>query len=470
MPQESPTVRRFRDRFANAWEREGLAPKGSLILVGVSGGADSIALLDALMSLRERLEVTVAVAHLNHQLRGDASDADAAFVATQAEQRGVPAHVDSVDVRALGESSGESIESAARAARRDYLERVATEIEASRVAVGHHRDDVAETVLMRLLRGAGSGGLAAMAPTRDDLWIRPLLEFSGRDVREYLTARGVTHVEDASNASREHLRNRVRHDLLPLLERDYNPRARRALAATSAVLRDESALLDEMATAALREAVDDDGMDSAAFDALPVAIARRVARLWLAPTAVGRPLSFEETERARGYVASGEPSALWITRSVALERRGPRVVVVEAGDGAALPLSRAAVPVPTPGRAELPDAGVAVRTRFHAQRRFKRGPLPSTQAAYDAAALPGPLSLRRWRHGDRFHPFGLDGSKKVGAFLSDAQLPADERRNVTVLCAGDDVIWVVGMRADGRYAVTGGTPRILIVDAEMSPP
>ena len=468
MPQESPIVRRFHDRIAETWERDALAPAGSLVLVGVSGGADSMALLDALHALRGRLSIELAVAHLDHGLRGAAGASDAAFVAEQAELRGLPMHAESVDVEAVAAAEGHSIEAAGRDARRQYLGRIATDVEAARIAVGHHRDDVAETVLMRLLRGAGSGGLAAMAPTRDDLWIRPLLEFSGQELRQYLDARGTPHVEDASNASREHLRNRVRHDLLPMLERDYNPQARRALAATSSVLREEDALLEEMASAAVSLAVTVDGIESGEVAALPVAIARRVARLWLAPS-VGRPLSFEETERARRFVAADWPATLWITRQVALERRGSHVAVVNRHDQRASPLSRAAVPVPTPGTTELPDAGVAIRTKFHAQRRFTRGPLPQTQAAYDAAALPGDLSLRRWRPGDRFHPFGLKGSKTVSDFISDSRLPANERRNVTVLCAGDEVIWVVGMRADGRYAVTGGSPRILIVDAEISP-
>jgi tRNA(Ile)-lysidine synthase len=469
MPQESPIIRRFHDRLAETWERDGLAPARSLVLVGVSGGADSMALLDALTALRGRLSFTLAVAHLNHCLRGEASDADAEFVVKEAEQRGLVVYCDSVDVAAAAEATGQSTESSARVARREYLERIAAETGAARIAVGHHRDDVAETVLMRLLRGTGSGGLAAMAPTHDDLWIRPFLEFTGQEVRDYLDARGASHVEDASNASREHLRNRVRHDLLPLLERDYNPRARRALAATSAVLRDESALLDEMATDALGQAVGVDGVESAAIAELPVAIARRVVRLWLTPSAVARSLSFEETERVRRFVTSDSRATVWVTRRVALERRGSHVAVVDPQDISTASLSRAAVAVPTPGTAELPDAGVSVRTKFHAQRRFTRGPLESTQAAYDAAALPGPLSLRRWRPGDRFQPFGLEGSKTVSDFVSDARLPADERRHVTVLCAGDEVIWVVGLRADGRYAVTGGTIRILIVDAEMSP-
>lgn len=466
MPHDTRIAKGFTEQVHRAWTRDGLAPRGARVLVAVSGGADSMALLDVLTELRPRLDIDIAVAHLNHGLRGDAGDADASFVREQAEARSLRVFAERVDVPALAAEAGASIETAARQARNAFLTRAAEEAGAARIALGHHRDDIAETVLMRLLRGAGSRGLAAMAPLRDDLWIRPLLARSRDEIRAYLKSRQVAHVEDESNASRAHLRNRVRHDLLPLLARDYNPRAGRALAATSAVLRDEDALLHDMATRALRRATGPDGAHAGDITALPVAIARRVIRLWLDGTAVSRSLTFEETERVRDFIASDAVGPLWITRASRLERQGEHVRLSEETNDAEGDAPEVEIPVPTPGRGALAAAGVSVRTKFHARRGFSRGPLPSNRAAYDADALPGALTLRRWRPGDRFHPFGMKGSKTVADYLSDVRHPPHMRGAVAVLCAGKEVIWVVGMRADGRYAVTGGTQRILVVEME----
>ena len=465
MNQGTRTARRFTDSIERAWRLDDLARPGATVLVAVSGGADSMALLDVLTELRGALSIKLAVAHLNHCLRGDASDADEAFVVRQAAARGLTVRTDRTDVGALAADGGASVETAAREARRAFLASAAEDAGATRVALGHHRDDVAETVLMRLLRGAGGRGLAAMAPKRDELWIRPLLGCTREEIEAYTEARGVPHVEDKSNESRDHLRNRVRHDLLPLLERDYNPRTRRALAAMSAVLREEDAFLDDMATAALSRVVGPDGADAVAITGLPLAVRRRVIRRWLEEAVMPRPLTFDETERAREYLQTETPRPLWLTRNVRLDHREERVEarVTLAGAEAA---SDIPVPVATPGRAELPSTGLAVRTKFQRQRGFTREALPERTAAYDADALPGPLTLRGWRPGDRFQPFGMPGSKTVADYLSDARVPSDDRPRVAVLCSGNEVIWVVGMRADGRYPVTGGTRRILIVQVE----
>ncbi|MEO2002507.1 MAG: tRNA lysidine(34) synthetase TilS [Candidatus Poribacteria bacterium] len=466
MSQETPIARQFTDAIEREWRRHDLAPWGSTVLVAVSGGADSMALLDALVGLRDALPIKLAVGHLNHRLRGEDSDSDEEFVTRQAEERGLRIEVARLDVGALAAERRVSVETAGREARQEFLTSAAERIGAARIALGHQRDDVAETVLMRLLRGTGSRGLAAMAPIRDELWIRPLLSCTREEVTAYLDAQGVPHVEDRSNSSRDHLRNRVRRDLLPLLEREYNPRAKRALAAMSTVLRDEDALLHDMTTKAARRVIGTRGADAAELTGLPLAVCRRVIRRWLEETVMPRPLTFEETERVREYVARETPTPLWVTRQVRLDQRDGRVEARVAASGPDLRASTVPVALDAPGRADLPSAGVSVRAKFHRQRGFTRGPLVERTAAYDADVLPGPLTLRGWRPGDRFQPFGMTGTKTVADYLSDARVPSDERGRVAVLCSGDEVIWVVGRRADGRYPVTGGTRRVLIVEAE----
>ena len=200
-----------------ALSRTGVS-RGSSILVGFSGGADSIALTCALLDLRERLGFRLVAAHLNHRIRGAESDRDAEFVRSMCARLGIELIIERADGL---DASISNLEERARDARREFLLRIADRVQADFVALGHHRDDQAETVLMRLMRGAGAAGMAAMAERGPGRLIRPMLSISRAEIREYLDARAIPFVEDSSNSSRDILRNRIRAELLPTLERDY---------------------------------------------------------------------------------------------------------------------------------------------------------------------------------------------------------------------------------------------------------
>src|SRR5258708_27417834 len=195
------------------------ARRDSSILVGLSGGADSVALTCALLELRDHLRLRIVAAHLNHRIRGDESDRDEGFVRAMCARLDVELIVE----RADGLGSAANLEERAREVRREFLLRIADRIQADFVALGHHRDDQAETVLMRLMRGAGASGMAAMAERGPGKIIRPMLSLSRAEIREYLEARAIPFVEDSSNASLDILRNRMRAELLPMLDRDYAP-------------------------------------------------------------------------------------------------------------------------------------------------------------------------------------------------------------------------------------------------------
>jgi len=247
---------------------------GERVLVAVSGGADSVALLAVLAELAPRLGVTLHAAHLNHGVRGAEADRDAACAAAVADRCGV-----SCTIAAARElRAGANFEARARAARYAFLRRVAVAAGCVRIATGHTRDDQAETLLMRLVRGAGRRGLAGMEPVRDGWLIRPLLASSRAEVLAFLTARALPWCEDSSNADRRFLRNRVRHEILPVL-RALNPTIDRTLAATASVLATEDRWLDGV----LRPRVTGGrpSLPVTALEALPLALQVRVLRLWL---------------------------------------------------------------------------------------------------------------------------------------------------------------------------------------------
>ncbi|MCK6554634.1 tRNA lysidine(34) synthetase TilS [Candidatus Binatia bacterium] len=264
---------RFLGVVGRTLARHGMVAPGDRVLVAVSGGADSVALLGALAAMAPRLEVTLHAAHLHHGVRGAEADRDAAVAATVAERCGVSFTVE----RATDLPAGANFEARARARRYAFLRRVARIEGCARVATGHTRDDQAETLLMRLVRGAGRRGLGGMEPVRDGWLIRPLLACSRGDVLAFLAARGLPWCEDASNDDRHFLRNRVRHEVLPLL-RALNPSIDAVLAATAGVLATEDRWLDDVVESRVPLG---GSLPVAGMAGLPLALRVRVVRLWL---------------------------------------------------------------------------------------------------------------------------------------------------------------------------------------------
>lgn len=270
--------------------RLGCRPRGQRIVVALSGGPDSTALLEALASLRRERGFSVLAAHLDHRLRA-ASRTDAAFCVDLCRTLDVPLEVDHADVKARARRDKEGLEAAARAERHAFLRRVAAKHRAVAIALGHTLDDQAETLLLRLLRGAGGDGLAAMRPCAGDLF-RPLLAVSRAEVLAHLKRRGLGFREDESNRDPRHERNRLRHEWLPELERAFHGRVRAHLAATAELLAKDAEALDGWARRALAQAQGtreggsrvqvEDGLSCAVLLRRPEAVRSRVVRLWLA--------------------------------------------------------------------------------------------------------------------------------------------------------------------------------------------
>jgi tRNA(Ile)-lysidine synthase len=403
------------------------------VLVALSGGADSVALLDALCQLSSRDRFRVAAAHLDHGLRPDAA-ADAAFCEELCRSLGIPLTVGGADVRARARSERGGLEQAARAERYAFLRRVRSETGAAVIAVAHTRDDQAETLLLRLLRGAGRAGLAGMRAASGDV-IRPLLGVSREDVLAHLRARGLEWREDPSNRDFAHARNRVRHELLPYLERHFNPRIRETLARCAGVLADEARLLDSLA-APLADGASARGEAALSLELLneaPLPVARLAVRRMLSRAGGLRAVSERHVDRILSVARSARPSGRRLSlpggREASFAFGRLRVAArVEPAAPFALPLA-------VPGRVELPS-GAAVVARPSA------GPAVSGAHAAVVAAPESPLVVRTRRPGDRVRSNGRDVSLK--RFLMARHVPALERGGLPVVAAGDRVVWVPG--------------------------
>jgi len=444
---ETPVLVR---RLAAALAAPGGPGAGEHLLVAVSGGPDSTALLAALAELASGRGLGLTAAHVDHGLRGAEGAAEADAVAALATRLGVPFVRCAVTV-----SAGPDLEARARRARYQALARVAQEVGARRIVTGHTQDDQVETVLLRLVRGAGRRGLGAMRPVRGRLW-RPLLAATRADVRRFLAERGLGFAVDRTNADLRHARNRVRRLLVPLLRAEFNPRLGPALAALAERLRDEDDFLAAAAAGRACELVAGEHLRTAVAKE-PPALARRIVRSWLERGArrgvgamhVARVLALS-AGRARGAVAIPGPARVVREGEVLVRRPGraatPSSFAFEIG----------------PGRTVVHPAG-GWRVAFSAARARGAGEARAAgvaHALFDADALPGGLVLRSPAPGDRVRLLA-GGTRKLQDVLVDAKVPRETRALLPVLAAGAEILWVPGLARGAGAPVGPATTRVV---------
>ncbi len=455
-------------RVAGALREAGAAP-GQRLLVAVSGGVDSMVLLDVLGRLQDRLGLRLHVAHIHHGLRGRAADRDAAFVIAEAARRGLGASLCRLDP--AERRRGDSVQAWARAARYQCLERVAESVRAPRIAVAHTQDDQAETVLLHLLRGTGPRGLGGIPPTRH-LIVRPLLSVSRADVEAYAATRHLAFRQDASNASDVYRRNRIRHHLLPLLAKEFNPRIIQSLADLATLLRQDDAALTVQAATLLAASSRERGpticLAVSALGSAPPAVARRVFLEAFRRASLGEHGLTRRHAHALQRLLSRE-GVVRLPGGFLARRWGGELRIGPASDprcGDTRPVR----PVPGTGAVRL-RPGVwtpwrpldcRVRVREVAAARIPPGGRDRWREVLSPRLLDGPLILRAWRPGDRFRPLGMSGQKKLQDFFVDAKVPRPQRGRIPLLVTGGRIAWVVGHRIAEDFRLRGGGKACLV--------
>ena len=439
---------------------------GEAIVVGFSGGVDSLALLVALYELRQPLDCQLHIAHLNHQLRGD-STSDAELVKQYANLLKLPFTIKKIDIPALIKQRNQSIEALARKERYEFFETVSKKIGATKVALGHQRNDQAETVLMNLLRGAALTGLRGILPIRDGKFIRPLLDFSRTEIEEFVAEQGLQPCEDSTNWDRNFLRNRIRLDLLPLLKRDYNRNIQNTLAQNAELLRAESDYLEDIA----RKALDACLAEPATHDVVILnrlmflrhhpALRRRILRL-----AIGqiqgdmKQLAFNHSEFMLQLSEGKSPNRqLNLPNNLEFLRAYNQLIIQRPTSK----IGEFEYTVAVPGDNNFPALNaVMVATIVEAPSRKTSYVLDGKfQAVFDVDQIQMPLKIRSRRAGDRFQPFGMKGTKKVKDFFIDAKVPQRMRQSIPILVTGDEILWVVGHRTSEKCKVSNKTRRFL---------
>jgi tRNA(Ile)-lysidine synthase len=435
---------------------------GDVVVVAVSGGADSVCLLRILYELRDTLDMSLIVAHLNHGLRPLEDEKETEFVSDLAGEFNLPlAQEKAHNLRRI---PGTSLEEEARIIRYNFFEKVLSEHDAQKVALGHNMNDQAETVLMNLLRGSGLRGLSGIPPIRENRYIRPLIQVTRDEIHAYLREKNMSFIVDSSNLEKKYLRNKIRLDLIPLLL-SYQPRFIEHLGELASLCREKNQLIEQEARKCLKKAtlhVSQGVMDlsigvirdlpmSTRFDVIREAIKQIRGTLRRINGEHVKAVS-DLINNPKPQVRASLPEKLVVTKTY--ER-------LRFATDAEAEIEDFSYRIEHMGSIHIPETNQVLFLEEVTKRDFSESS-PSPHVAFvDLDRIAWPLWVRNFRIGDKFMPLGMKGSKKVKDVFIDKKISREERKRMLILADGNNIIWVCGIRIDERYRVRGSTRRIL---------
>lgn len=440
-----------------------LLAKGDKVLVACSGGPDSLALLHVLFQLRQEYDLYLAVAHVDHMLRGEEAREDARFVGNFCEKLGVACYQTAINVAEYSKETGRSVEETARLLRYAYLRKTAQDAGIGKIATGHHRDDQAETVLLNLLRGAGSSGLAGMQPTENDI-IRPFLAISREDIEAYCDEYKLKPRIDSTNAHTDYTRNRIRLELLPALEK-YNPNIKAALYRTAMLVGTEQAFIRGFAARIIPETVREDNgktiLDAKRFAQEHLAVQREILRNVLEKKRGHlKGITFCHVEQLLEMLlfkpvgsSMTLPGGLSAKKGYDVLELGGELVAKQVPPNIAYPGTELVIP----GTTEIPELGITVTAKILSAKP-KAEPC---SAVFDLDALTLPVYVRTRREGDYFRPKGMQGHQKLKKYFINAKVLQEKRDYIPIFADSLEIIWVGGCRCAEHAGVSPATKHFL---------
>ncbi len=439
------------EKVRGSIEKYAMLSRGDGVLVAVSGGPDSVALLHVLWKLRSEFDLRLEVAHLEHGIRGEEAREDARFVAEMADQLALRFHLKEVELPRIKAERGKgNLEALSREERYRFFAQVASERAIQRIATAHTRDDQVETALMWLLRGSGRKGLGGMAPVstlaatkKGVVLIRPLIESSREEIEDYLATEKLQYRVDRTNRDPALLRNWIRLYLLPQLRERIDHRLDERLVRLARLLREEESFLEELSRSLFPQVAPQGELLRGPLLEQPKAMQRRLVRLWLEQTLGSlRGLEFDHVEAILGLISGGPPQGrVAVPRGREVVRQYETLRLQKKSRK-----SRTACysyTFPLEGELAIPEAGVKIESaRCAIPVSFP--PCGSMEALLDLASLPATLTVRNFRSGDRFQPLGMQGHKKVKDLFIEKKVPLEVRSTLPLLLAGDEILWVPG--------------------------
>lgn len=451
--------------------RHELLDKNDTVLIGVSGGPDSIALLHILWRLKQEYSLKLHVAHLNHMFRGDEARADAEFVRQLCQRLEVPCTLGEENVPAFVAKNRMSAEEGARYLRYRFFSQLATKIHATKIGLGHHADDQAETILLNLLRGSGLKGLAGMKPKRN-MYIRPLLGVTRAEIEEYLEINNLPSRIDSSNLEPIYTRNEIRLKLIPLLKDRYNPNLVNNLNQLSEILRPEDDYLERITNETFKAYVNVQGnqlsISKKTFMELPLALRRRLLRLMF-QTLAGREanLTFKTVVRMEKFLEQANyDKNLGLPLEIVLKNK--LGIIILSKPQAFNVQEEFNMPLEVPGSVVLPNNSYLTAKVLLSPEEWQYYRKADFNEAYlDWDLIKLPLTVRNRKPGDAFFPLGLNCKKKVKDFFIDQKIPLWERNFIPLVTDSESrIIWVGGCRIDERVKISSATKRVLYLSMQ----
>jgi tRNA(Ile)-lysidine synthase len=458
------------ERVAATIERHHMLARGDRVGVAVSGGADSVCLLDVLLALAPRWDLSLSVLHVNHMLRGAESDADEEFVRRLAADLGLPFSCRAVEVAA----EPDNLEQAARRARLDFFRDQLAAGAVNKVALGHTRSDQAETVLFRLLRGAGSAGLAGVRPVAGDgTLVRPLIDVERSDVLMYLGESGIAWREDSTNRDPSFARNRIRHQLLPELAREWNPGIVGILAQTADWAREEEEYWNREIERIGEEVwLPDRGalvLDLDRLAAHPVAVRRRLVRRAIELTRGDlRTIDFGHVESILSLASGRDGHGRVQAPGIDAIRSFARLRIATPGSYPGL-ASMYSLDLPVPGEVGIPGEETRITTELIDNPETKEAGedvYNGGMSGMDWSTMSGPLRLRNWKPGDSYRPAGHNSARKLKDLFQESRIPLWERRRWPVVDGTGGIVWSRRFGPAAHSVVAPGTRIVLTIREE----
>jgi tRNA(Ile)-lysidine synthase len=459
-----------------------MVQNGDAVLVAVSGGADSVALVYILLELAPKYSLRIAIAHLNHCLRQSESDRDETFVAALAKQLELPFYVGRENVRRYRERHRLSLEEAARQVRYGFYDSIAAQYGYGKIALGHHGDDNAELVLMNLLRGSGPLGLSGISPVRGNKIVRPLINLRRSEIMDYVAAKNLDYVTDSSNWDLKYHRNKIRARLMPELKSEYNPKLIDSLNRLTAIMGAEEEWIEDLIHPMYEKAIvfrekNMLGLSIPELNQQPIAVRRRLIRKAIR-WAKGdlRRIAFAHVESICQLALIGPTSGILDLPDRIRIRRDRNVLMISKEDLSlrhldGIPFLSAArdyeYPLSGPGKIFIEEAKVHISfIEIPKAASVDLQPSGHRVAFFDMDKIRFPLAIRNFRPGDRFWPLGSSGNQKLKKFFIDHKISRIERAKCPIVLSRNKIIWVAGHRLDNAVRIGPQTQRIL--KAELS--
>lgn len=451
----------FLDKVRDTIKKYELFSSGDRVLIGVSGGIDSVVLLDTLFLLQEELQINLAICHLNHMFRGEEAKGDADFVAFLAKKYNLKFYGEEIDVTSYKKRNKLSSQMAAREVRYDFFNRAMKLFDINKLALAHHEDDRAETVLMNILKGAGISGLKGILPKRENI-VRPLIEVSRVEIGLYLEKRGLFYREDSSNYKTVYMRNKVRQKLIPYLK-EYNPMVVKSLNHLAEIAKDENAYLEEMSDLAQQKIIIEKNESKIIislnnFQDLPISLKRRILRnLYYKITQKKVVLDYRQLENTLNFLADEKIlcGQKVLPSNVLLYKRYGRLEITKEAKATTPSYS---YQLNIPGITFVSEINQYIEAKvidiLEAGNPKEKA---SREVLLDYQALNYPLTVRKREDGDLFQPLGLPNKMKLKNFLINRKIARELRDNLPLVISGEEIAWVGGVCPGEKFKVSEKT-------------